>query len=188
MLLEVVQRHMGSESLLQAADSTASAEGQTPASWELVMCRWNQGCACLAQCSVSLGNSHRQGQSHSPVDWELLAEEKSPTALLFLVGTHGDRPPSLSLWSPVKIPVPQAAVTIERGCACAEAPHSCRVLQKGWRSSYSQWLFACSWIMHMVASNVHKRLKNAEKTAQTIVYLFSKKEKKETLSVENINS
>lgn len=60
-------------------------------------------------------------------------------------------------------------------------------MQKGWRHSYSHWLFACSWIMHMVASNVHKRLKNAKKTAQT-VYLFSKKEKKESLSVENINS
>lgn len=57
------------------------------------------------------------------IDWELLAEEKSPTALLFLVGAYGDRPPSLSLWSPVKIPVPQAAVTAARGCACAEAPH-----------------------------------------------------------------
>lgn len=88
----------------------------------------------------------------------------------------------------MKIPVPQAAVTAARGCACAEAPHSCRVLQNSWRHSHSQWLFAYSWIMHMVASNVHKRLKNAEKTAQTIVYLFSKKEKKETLSAENINS
>lgn len=65
MLLEVVQRHMGSESLLQAADSTASAEGQTQSSGEPVMHRWSQGCACLAQCSVSLGNSHRQAQSHS---------------------------------------------------------------------------------------------------------------------------
>lgn len=65
MLLEVVQRHMGSESLLQAADSTASAGGQTQSSWEPVMYRWSQGCACLAQCSVSLGNSRGRAQSHS---------------------------------------------------------------------------------------------------------------------------
>lgn len=83
----------------------------------------------------------------------------------------------------MNIPAPQAA-----GCVCAEAPHSCRVLQKGWRHSCSQWLFACSWIMHLVASNDHKRLKNVEKTSQTIVYLFAKKERKEAFSVESINS
>lgn len=65
MLLEVVQRHMESESLLQGEDSTTSAEGRKQANWVLAMHRWSQDCACLAHCSVSPGNSHRPPQSHS---------------------------------------------------------------------------------------------------------------------------